>query len=200
MTQRTCSIDGCERKHLANGLCNMHRQRQERGASLQSPPRAMGLTVEERFWPKVDKTGGPNACWIWTAARSRRGYGYLTINARTYKAHRVSFEWANGPIPPGQLIDHICHVPACVNPSHLRLATQKQNGEHRVGPNRNGTSGVRGVHWEKRRKKWEAYVYHHRHRIALGYFGTIEEAAEAVRLKRIELFTHNNLDRADASA
>lgn len=25
-------------------------------------------SVEERFWEKVDKSAGPNGCWIWTAS------------------------------------------------------------------------------------------------------------------------------------
>jgi hypothetical protein len=36
-------------------------------------------------------------------------------------AHRVAWEKANGPIPPGAHIHHICGTKACVNPDHLEL-------------------------------------------------------------------------------
>lgn len=35
-------------------------------------------TLEERFWTKVDKSGGPDACWPWTAYRSG-GYGRIGV-------------------------------------------------------------------------------------------------------------------------
>lgn len=197
---RDCNLDGCERKHAANGLCSLHHQRSRKGKSLTVPPRQIGLTVEQRFWSKVDKTGGPDTCWIWTASRNEFGYGRINIAGRAVKAHRIAFEWAKGPIPDGKVVDHICHTPSCVNPQHLRLATPKQNGEHRVRANKNSASGVRGVHWDKREKKWAAHVQHHRKRICLGYFDAIDQAAEAIRLKRLELFTHNDGDRDEEPA
>jgi hypothetical protein len=33
--------------------------------------------LAERYWSKVDKSGGPDACWPWTAGRSAGGYGIL---------------------------------------------------------------------------------------------------------------------------
>jgi len=34
---------------------------------------------------------------------------------------------ANGPIPEGFVIDHLCKVRICVNPNHLRLITVDDN-------------------------------------------------------------------------
>jgi hypothetical protein len=36
-------------------------------------------------------------------------------------AHRVLWERKHGPAPKGFHLHHECHVPACVNPDHLRL-------------------------------------------------------------------------------
>ncbi len=42
-------------------------------------------------------------------------------------AHRISFELANGKVPKGLVLDHICRVRHCVNPDHLRIVTRGQN-------------------------------------------------------------------------
>ena len=55
-------------------------------------------TLEERFWPKVDKSG---ECWVWTGWRNWAGYGYLGAvrgKGKLLGAHRVSYELAYGPI------------------------------------------------------------------------------------------------------
>lgn len=151
-----------------------------------------GLPFETRFWMKVDKTEG---CWNWTASIMATGYGCIRRDDRTQTAHRVSYELANGPIPAGIQIDHICHNRACVNPDHLRPVTHKQNGENRSGPQCNTKSGVRGVFWDTTTNKWRAGLGHNGQAIRVGYYDTIAEADAAVTAKRLELFTHNDGDR-----
>lgn len=57
-----------------------------------------------------------------------RKYGYTrTDKGRTVRAHRVSWEFVNGPIPKDMCILHKCDNPPCVNPSHLWLGTQLEN-------------------------------------------------------------------------
>lgn len=102
---------------------------------------------------------------------------------------------ATGVDPGDLLVDHICHNRPCVNPEHLRLVTAKQNMENRIGVGRNNTSGVRGVHFSKREKKYKAQVSHHGRFHHVGTFNTLSEAEEAVISKRLELFTHNDDDR-----
>lgn len=105
-------------------------------------------------------------------------------------AHRFAWELVNGAIPPGKQIDHRCHVPLCVNPAHLRLATCKQNQENRSGPSSaNATTGVRGVY--PHRGRYRAKVKHNRRQIHIGTFDTIAEAAAAATAARLKLFTHS---------
>lgn len=105
----------------------------------------------------------------------------------------------HGPIPDGMVVDHyVCHNRACVNVEHLRLATSKQNNENRAGANRNSASGIRGVSWNSRLRKWAAEVCHHRKRYRAGLFLEKADAEAAVIELRNSLFTHNEADRAAA--
>jgi len=149
-------------------------------------------TVEERFWAKVDKTGD---CWTWTACGNADGYGRFCVNYKMEYAHRVAYSLTHGPIAEHMDIDHTCYNKSCVNPSHLRAATRKQNTENREGAQSNSKSGVRGVSWSKPSKKWRATVKHNGIAIHLGVHADIRDAEQAVRAKRMQLFTHNDMDR-----
>ena len=150
-----------------------------------------GLTVAERFWPRVDQRQ-PDECWAWTGPKDKQGYGGFSVAAgKRYGAHRLAYELAVGPIPVGMEVDHLCHVRACVNPSHLRVVTHRQNTQNRSGAQRNSRSGVRGVCWHKRSGKWHAYVAGS----TVGYFDSLDEAAQTVAEARRERFTHSDMDR-----
>ena len=81
-------------------------------------------SIAERFWSKVDKTG---YCWKWIAAKHRQGYGHFKDEGKVLFAHRVSWEFTNGPIPKGIEVMHSCDNTSCVNPAHLSLGTHKDN-------------------------------------------------------------------------
>lgn len=155
------------------------------------------LSMEERFWAKVEKT---ETCWNWTAAKVRGGYGHFNKDGRAQCAHRVSYEMHFGPIDKSLDVDHICHNQGCVNPAHLRAATRKQNMENQRGAHARSKTGIRGVYWHKGHKRYVATVYHNKKVAYLAEFLTLEEAAESVKAKRLELYTHNDVDRAEKKA
>jgi hypothetical protein len=70
--------------------------------------------------------------------------------------------------------------------------------ENRPGPQRNSTTGVRGVHRKKGDSKFVASITHNKRVVSIGRFDTLEEAEAAVIAKRNELFTNNLLDRRTA--
>lgn len=151
-----------------------------------------------RFWPKVEKT---DTCWNWTAFCNAYGYGQFGLGGRgegLILAHRYAWMEAHGTVPDSPL-DHICHNRRCVNPDHLRVVTSKQNSENVRGDDRaNNKSGYRGVSWDKERSKWRATLTHNLKHIMVGRYDTVEEANAAIVAKRIELFTHNDMDRIAA--
>jgi len=81
-------------------------------------------TLLERFMSRVDTSGD---CWEWTAGRQEAGYGYFDVAGHRYRAHRVAYELAVGPIPEGMFVCHRCDNPPCVRPSHLFLGSQLDN-------------------------------------------------------------------------
>lgn len=87
----------------------------------------------ERFWAKVDKSGGPSACWIWTGYVAPNGYGFFTwSHEHSVNAHRASWVLSHGEIPKGLSVLHKCDRKPCVNPAHLELGTPKKNADDAV--------------------------------------------------------------------
>lgn len=87
----------------------------------------------ERFLEKVDRSGGPDACWVWTAARNRYGYGVFQLDGRRgMTAHRWMLARTLGrPLrwddEVQEMALHTCDNPPCVNPAHLYVGTAKDN-------------------------------------------------------------------------
>lgn len=84
--------------------------------------------MEDRFWEKVDRSEGDDACWLWLGAISgatphRLGYGVIGTGEGTknMKAHRYSWELHNGLIPKtreyhGLCVCHHCDIPCASIP------------------------------------------------------------------------------------
>lgn len=83
-------------------------------------PTSLRASLERDF----DRSEG---CWIWNGPVASNGYGRVSWEGRRLYAHRASYETYVGPIPVGLVIDHLCRVPRCVNPTHLEPVTAKEN-------------------------------------------------------------------------
>lgn len=111
--------------------------------TIKKPEDLASPNAEDRFWSKVDRSGGPEACWLWTGGVSPSGYGQISLKGpdggwSTYAAHRVSWMLHTGSMPEtGLVVRHfVCRTPSCCNPSHLLSGTPQDNVDDMV---RDGT-------------------------------------------------------------
>jgi hypothetical protein len=102
-----------------------------------------------RFWAKVDRENHPGGCWIWLGGTCN-GYGWFFVGSgrRQVYAHRWAWEDANGEIPEGLEVDHLCRERRCVRPSHLDVVTSAENHGRSIRARRawaiHGTTGKYG--------------------------------------------------------
>lgn len=149
-------------------------------------------TVAERLWAKVSKSPDEHGCWEWQGACVTNGYGQMHANGRKRSTHRLAWELEHGPIPSGMKIDHICGNRKCLRPNHLRLVTHAENLQNLTTIRTDNTTGHRGAN--RNGGRFRARVTHNGRQYCCGTYDTAEQAGEAARLKRLELFEYNDLD------
>tara|TARA_R110000823_G_scaffold45957_1_gene118270 strand:- start:294 stop:782 length:489 start_codon:yes stop_codon:yes gene_type:complete len=84
-------------------------------------------------------------------------------------------------------VDHIDNNRTNNSLENLRWCSKKENNQNRSLSNKN-TSGVKGVHFEKKSQKWRVQINIDGKQIRLGYFKTLEEATLVRREKAQEIF------------
>lgn len=140
------------------------------------------------FWrirPSARINIGDEAGSIRTNYNGKR-YRQVGVNGRVLSMHRIIYEMHFGPIPIGMQIDHKDGDGLNNLIENIRLATSSENNRnHKI--HRNNTSGLKGVCWDKKSRKWRANIRFDCKLIHLGLFNTKDEAYSAYCIAAEEL-------------
>lgn len=94
--------------------------------------------ILKRIMGKVDQSD--SGCWLWKGFRSYLGYGQITVQGKTWPAHRLTYTLFKGEIPEGMQACHTCDNPPCCNPDHIFLGTASDNSRDSQSKGRHYTS------------------------------------------------------------
>lgn len=122
------------------------------------------------------------------------GYVCVTLDGKIYRSHRIIWEMFNGPIPKGMQIDHVNHIRCDNRLVNLRLVTQEENRKN-ISRQKNNTSGITGVYWDKSRGKWHVQIKLNGKTRGLGRFDDFFEACCARKSAERFLGFHPNHGR-----
>lgn len=111
------------------------------------------------------------------AGRLNKGYREVGIQGKKYPEHRIIFQMFNGYAP--DYVDHIDGNTQNNMISNLREATNSLN-QANAKMRHDNSSGVKGVTWHKKAKKWQASITIHGKKKHLGLFDRLEDA-QAIR-------------------
>lgn len=125
---RKCSVEGCDGRYLAKGLCSKHYQRLTKRGDLDVSIAPYGAPQD---WLLAHKDYQGDECLTWPFGKGGgNGRGVVKFGERPMVASRAMCIIAHGP-PPFQKAEaaHSCGKghQACVNQKHLRWATSLEN-------------------------------------------------------------------------
>lgn len=135
--------------------------------------RGMKVIVDDEDYEKVSPYK-----WSFLAFHnnSAKGYAHRRFKGEhgyvSMKMHRFILN-----VPKGMEVDHINGDGLDNRRTNMRICTHAQNVKN-ASVRKDNTSGVKGVNWNKRQKKWVARINLNK-RIQLGSFDTFDDAKEA---------------------
>jgi len=115
----------------------------------------------------VWQTYGRGKNYLKVAGCRSSGYIVIQINGKSQKAHHLAWLYEYGYIP--KQIDHINHIRDDNRIINLRKSTQKENTKNSSLSSRS-KSGITGVSWCKRSKKWLSQIMVDGKTKHLGYY------------------------------
>ena len=105
------------------------------------------------------------------------GYVSIGLNGQQILAHRLAWLYTHGNWPAKE-IDHINRNRQDNRIDNLRDVTRSENALN-IGPHADGSSGFRGVSWDKIRKGWRVQLRINGKQTYVGVFKNIDEAISA---------------------
>lgn len=172
---KVCTLFGCPNEHKSQGLCGKHYQRLLTTGYLSIRPKKR--LFREHCETKAAWVG---ACYEWVGHRNDLGYGIYNSSYKgkdvSWLTHRLNWKLSGRALVPGEVLDHLCHNPACMNVEHLRSISQADNIFNQRKANKLNKHGVRGVSKHAQSGRWIVQVRGYR-----GLYASIEEACRVAK-------------------
>jgi len=111
------------------------------------------------------------------------GYIRVQIKQTGYKAHRIIWKMFYG-LEPLEL-DHINRIRSDNRIDNLRQVTRSENQRNRT-INKDNKTGVAGVHFDKKQKRWQAFIKNNEGKQISKYFHDFNDAVFWRKYKEIE--------------
>ena len=101
-------------------------------------------SIKCRILSFVEKT--EKGCWVWKGSLDKDGYGLISIDDKSRRVHRISYEaFKEKKIPFNKNACHHCDNPSCVNPDHVFIAESYENTQDMIDKGRSRFSGSKKV-------------------------------------------------------
>lgn len=188
-----CSVEGCNNKTIAKGLCSKHYSQMRRYGKIfkysykdkENHIEIVDDHAEIFLINKNNEICGKALIDIddidkvkhikWHKSDLQRSTYYCTSNDKQFRRlHRCILN----VIDPKILVDHINHNGLDNRKCNLRICTNQQNICNCNTP-KNNVSGHKGVYYAKDKHKWTAQVTINNKTKYIGRYDTIEEAIKA---------------------
>lgn len=161
----SCGCYRNEQIHKANYIGNKYEIKDDH---------VIGYTTKgEKFY--IDKED-LNKIKPYTWSINDNGYLRANIKGKNIRMHRFILDLVD--YDKNLIIDHINHNTYDNRKINLRIATSTQNTCN-TSLRRNNKSGVTGVSWDNRCKKWEAKISIKKKYTHIGYFENFDDAVKA---------------------
>lgn len=123
------------------------------------------------------------------AGRLCKGYIRIKIDGKEYYAHCLAWLYVYNEYPkyPNNEIDHKNTIKSHNWISNLRKANKNQN-LHNTNLRITNTSGVKGINWNKEKRKWEVRLGVNGKQKHFGFYDDLEIAKNIITIKRIEYY------------
>lgn len=118
----TCHPD---RAAHAKGMCRPCYEARYRAAHPRGPrPRLDTAEVQAKIDAKTDKSGGPDACWLWSGSVGQYDQPTINHDAHTCSVRRALWTLRTKAEPAKRKkVTMICGIATCVNPKHMTIRT-----------------------------------------------------------------------------
>ena len=128
------------------------------------------------YFERIKKVSGSNGLKA-QDKKDDHGYFRIKIDGNQYRLHQLAFLYEYGYIP--KEIDHMNRDRGDNRISNLRAVTRETNMKNKP-LYRNSTTGVKGVHFHARLKKWVVQISGDGDR----YKGAYKTKEEAIKVRR----------------